>query len=499
MKHDKIFLAVTGLIFAALLVLFLCFPRSTYSEVERRELSEFPEFSIERLKDGSFTADVSRWFSDTEPFRDQFMEAHHSFRRGLALNTGGETITFHDAPGSPAASKAAGPAGMPADSPLDETGDAAEENARIASAGIIVTGEPGNVRALMCFGAGATGTSSFAQALNYVSSEIPGVRVYAMVIPLAIEFYCPEQVKNRTKDQAANIRNIYSQLNGNIRAVDAYSALRQHTSEPIYLRTDHHWAPLGAYYAGAQLARTAGVPYRGLDQYDRGVTRGFVGTMYGYSQDISVKQSPEDFVYYIPKDKGYTTWFTDYIVDRSFHVTGQRPTVKGRFFTPHKDGSGAAYTTMLGSDMRTARVETGMPGNRKVLIIKDSYGNALPGFLFGSFSEVHVIDFRYFPHSLRKYIADNGITDLVYCVNVYNANSSGVSQKLRRMVGGAGYSSSKAETPDHSEKPSDTGSERKKENPHPSEEKHPSESTPVQPEPAPAPSEPSSSADPLPE
>ena len=73
MKH-YIYIAVIALVFLAFAVVFDTFPRSTVSELEKRELATFPEFSWERLADGSFTSDVSTWFSDSEPFRDVFMQ-----------------------------------------------------------------------------------------------------------------------------------------------------------------------------------------------------------------------------------------------------------------------------------------------------------------------------------------------------------------------------------------------------------------------------------------
>lgn len=440
--HDKIFLAIVGAAFAALLVVFLCLPRSAVSELERRELARFPQFSVDRWADGTFTDSVSKWFSDTEPYRDKFMEAHHKFKKHLGINIyGDEAITFHQAEVEPDVPEEAEEEAWADGREFDDyAGNNADANAKIAHAGIVVTGPAGEARALMAFGGADTGTSPFAQALNYVNAELgPDVNVYSMIIPTAIEFYCPDKVRSRTRSQSACLRNIYSQLDPDIHVVDSYTALAQHAGEPIYLRTDHHWAPLGAYYAAGQLARTARVPYRDISEYDQGVTRRFVGTMYSYSRDISVKESPEDFVYYTPKDTSYVTWFTDIITDREYRPVSERGPYKGQFFKHFPDGSGGAYCTMIGTDTRTVRVETGQPGDRKVLIIKDSFGNAVPGFLFGSFAEVHVIDFRYFAHSLKDYVAEHGITDVVYTMNIFNAYSAGVAKKLRQMVPGAGF------------------------------------------------------------
>lgn len=48
--------------------------RPSFSERERRELTEFPEFSMEALQTGEFFRGVEAWFSDTFPGRDFFLE-----------------------------------------------------------------------------------------------------------------------------------------------------------------------------------------------------------------------------------------------------------------------------------------------------------------------------------------------------------------------------------------------------------------------------------------
>ena len=73
MRFSKAYILLFGVLFAAFAVVFNTFPRSSYSELEKRELKRFPLLTPEKLFDGSFTSEVSSWFSDSEPFRDHFM------------------------------------------------------------------------------------------------------------------------------------------------------------------------------------------------------------------------------------------------------------------------------------------------------------------------------------------------------------------------------------------------------------------------------------------
>ena len=78
----------------------------------------------------------------------------------------------------------------------------------------------------------------------------------------------------------------------------------------------------------------------------------------------------------------------------------------------------------MGSDMRVTTVRTGTHNGRRVLILKDSFGNALPGYLFFSFEEVHVVDSRYFLKNMQDYVRDNHITDILFANNIFKAYSS---------------------------------------------------------------------------
>jgi len=203
--------------------------------------------------------------------------------------------------------------------------------------------------------------------------------------------------------------------------------LREHTSLEL-----HELA--GGFYAAQELARTAGVPFKGLDSYDRHVIHNYVGTMYGYSKDIAVKNAPEDFVYHTPRGLDYTTTYVTYKANKNYQIVSETKPYAGPYFKHFKDGSGMAYLTFMGGDQSLVKVSTGTKSNRKLLVIKDSYGNTVPGYMFYSFGEVHVVDFRYFNRNIKQYVAENGITDLVILFNVFNTCTSSSVNKVRRFL-----------------------------------------------------------------
>lgn len=440
MKREHIFLALTGVVFASLAAIFLLLPRSTYSELEKRDLATFPVYTHQKLADGSFTAAISQWFSDSEPYRDRFMALSMMVKDRMRLSRGGDNdVSLHldVAPMEQAA--------LPNEQPAENDPEAANRDiaeiasreadapAKIASRGIVVAGSAPNARAMVVYGGEPSGGKAWAEAVNTYKEKLgSSVQVYAMVIPTPIEYYCPEKVKSHTKKQLPTIRNIYSLLSDSVHAVDAYTVLGRHADEEIYLRTDHHWTPLGAYYAAKKFAETARVPFPGLDGYTRRVNPGFVGSMFGYSKDIAVKNSPEDFVYFVPRDSSYTTNYISYQLDKDFKITGKTGPHKGRYFFNAKGAN--SYSMFMGGDAKITHIATSVANGRRLLIIKDSFGNAIPSFLFSSFEDIHVVDHRYFTLNLADYIRRNNITDVLLVNNIFNAYSTSVPRALRRIL-----------------------------------------------------------------
>lgn len=431
MKRGSFFVVVTALVYLLFTAAFNLLPRSRFSMLEKRELKRFPTFTLDSLSDGSYTAAIASWYSDTEPYRDTLMELSMQFRDLLGVRFGEQNIQFvsqEQDSGVEMAGEEDDPVVAAEDTvttvkafEYDASGGGADDVAKVASSGIILVGSGEDIRALMGFFGTERGGAKYSEVINqYGAAFGNAVKVWCMPIPTSTEFYCPAEAAKFTKKQWPVFNSIFSNLSNGVRAVDIYSVLSQHTDEAIYLRTDHHWAPLGAYYAAQEFARVAGVPFADLSSYEEHVVHRFVGSMYGYSQNAAVKKAPEDFVYHIPTGVEYTTTYVNYILDEDFHVTGESKPFKSKYFFSFKDGSGAAYTTFMGGDIKQTRVETSTHNGRRLLVFKDSFGNAVPGYLFHSFEEIHVADFRYFTKDVVSYVDENHITDILFANNITN-------------------------------------------------------------------------------
>lgn len=292
----------------------------------------------------------------------------------------------------------------------------------------------GVVRAMAPFSMHASVGKEYASVINLYAKSLKEepTRVYSLIAPSQGEFYMPEGISDNLK-QAPVIRKFSDYLDPSVTPIFVCDSLMNHTGEEIYNRTDHHWSPLGAYYAANVVANRLGSRFTPISEYTPDTVRNYVGTMYKLSGDSEILKYPEDFIYYItPGD--YYAEFIDYTVKNQTTV-GESACHIAPIFRKFHDGSSAAYSTYLGGDNHTVNIvnKNGNTG-RRVLIVKDSFGNALAPFLINSFDRIYVVDFRYFPHNLLTYIRKNKITDLIFLNSIELAFAPKTSERLRYLL-----------------------------------------------------------------
>lgn len=315
--------------------------------------------------------------------------------------------------------------GSPQGNPYDDL------DAKVTKRGFIIMGEPPQTRAFISFHGRDEITSAYLKTVEAYREAFPDINLYAGVIPGAAAYYVPKKVAESSKPMKPAFDYLRSHLPETVKYVDIYNQLAAHTNENIFTRTDHHWAPLGAYYAAQVLADAAGVPFKDLSNFDEHVIHGYVGSMTKYTGDAGIKNSPEDFIYYTPKDTEITTYYTTFKVDEETGKITQRGPSKGGFFREYGDGSNGAYCTFMGGDHCLVKVETPVKNGRRLLIVKDSHGNPIPAYLFNSFEEIHVVDYRYNNQNMKDYVAKNKITDLALIFGINTSGSSAAMQNVR--------------------------------------------------------------------
>lgn len=268
--------------------------------------------------------------------------------------------------------------------------------------------------------------ANYATYLNEFKELVgSSVNVFNMVVPTAGAYYLPAGYEDYNASHRDSINSIANKL-VNVINVDGYAALEAHTSEYIYTRTDHHWEPLGAYYAAQAFCDIAQTPVKELSTYTTETIDGFVGTMYAFTDyNERIKNDPDTFTYYIPSTEYTATYYTtDFKVDEQF----------SQFHSIFVDQpASGAYSTFMGGDQKIVKIETANKNGRKLCIFKDSYGNAEVPFYIDSFEEIYVCDIRYFDLYAPDFIKENGITDILFTMCTFSAvgeNAEGIKNNL---------------------------------------------------------------------
>ena len=90
------------------------------------------------------------------------------------------------------------------------------------------------------------------------------------------------------------------------------------------------------------------------------------------------------------------------------------------------------YEVFLGGNYGLLNIQTSSQSGRKLLLLKDSYANAMIGFLTPYFSEIDIVDPRYYSSDLDMQIAVNQYTDLLI---LYNLQSFAKDSSLALVLG----------------------------------------------------------------
>ena len=257
--------------------------------------------------------------------------------------------------------------------------------------------------------------AAYAQAISGYQQQLPGTTVYNMVVPNHSEFGLPERIRNDMgcTSQRENLSDVFANYTegSQVIPVDIYDALDYHKDQYLYFNTDTHWAPLGAYWAYTAFCEAANQTAAPLSDFTVSTVEDFTGYLYTATGESCLAENPDHIDLYEP---GF-----DYTIELSYD--GVSFTELSGMYAPDE---GMGYSMVLWGDNPLVRITNHDDASgRKLLLVKDSYGNAIAPFLAANYSEVHVADFRSFPGKLPAYCQENGITDVLFFNNVMSANT----------------------------------------------------------------------------
>ena len=254
--------------------------------------------------------------------------------------------------------------------------------------------------------------------LNYVNKFVENVDIPVVfsLIPTQACIWAdrlPEGAPNAS--QTDLLSQAQSTVTGSTWA-DVYTPLWEHKDESIFYRTDHHWTSLGAYYGYVGLSSALGYTPVSLSSYTETVrSTEFYGTVFSSSGVRWVK--PDTISTYVPDD-GITV--VSHTYDNNGNPVEEQRSLYDTSYLSVKD----KYSMFLGGNQSLAVVtNTNNPTGPKLLIIRDSYADSLVPFLTAHYSEIHLIDPRYYHLSVSDYVKQNDIDQALVLYSVPNFTS----------------------------------------------------------------------------
>ena len=235
-------------------------------------------------------------------------------------------------------------------------------------------------------------------------TELTDVPVYLGLIPTAAEVYrdqLPAGAENF--DQAAYLEKVRESVPDAV-WVDMEKWMDGASGVSLFYRTDHHWTSAGAWHGYAALMEAMGEPFEPLGTPET-VSEDFYGTLYSSSG---------------------VHWLAPDTIER--YVSGESVTVenfeKGETHGLYVDsflGEKDKYASFLGGNTPLYIIRNPEAASEeKLLVVRDSYSDAMAPFLSQYFAEIHLVDLRYYRTSVAEYARENGMDQIFVCYSVEN-------------------------------------------------------------------------------
>jgi hypothetical protein len=383
-KCEVEYLVVTAILFLTVLVgiLFLIFaPKQDFSEDENRVLESTPKITVQGIEDGSFMKSIENYVGDHFMFRKNF----------VTLNTSVQLLCGKR--------------------------DLGSNYSHTPAEGGVYFGDKNHIYEVLL----PNKTDVFSRNVEAITRFAEEIKIpfYFMPVPSGAQ----EQQENLpfsapSHNQREEFDAIKSKEKGNIKVIDLFDTLNIKTGNDYYYKTDHHWNTYGAYEGYKALVEQMNISPAPKEDFEfKPIKEPFYGTL--YSKAVYDKQEPDTV--YLPYYKKQAV------------VTQQTGKKKweGLFWKEYftkKD----KYSSFLGGNHSVDVVKNeDVKNNKKLLIIKDSYANSMIPFLATDFSEIHIIDLRYYNQNIYEYVKDNKITDAAAVYSIKQLCDVSVANKLR--------------------------------------------------------------------
>lgn len=142
-----------------------------------------------------------------------------------------------------------------------------------------------------------------------------------------------------------------------------------------------------------------------------------LGSSYTKTLDKSLEKNPDSFIVYKP-----------YTKHEFFKYDGKGEHKADVIDMKYKDSLTDKYLTFISTGGSTwSVIRTEVNNGKKLLIIKDSFGNAIAPFMLSHYEEIYIVDARFYNKNVTgkniiEFIEDNKIDEVLFCIYMEDVN-----------------------------------------------------------------------------
>lgn len=362
---SKLISAVFIVFIFAVAVLYVFTPKNSFSETEKRYLAEFPKFSFASLTSGEFTSGFEEYLSDHAPFRNALVSLNSYFEL-IKGNNGSKGVYL-------------GSDGWLIEKPFDR------EN-RFDT----------NVRRITAF-ARSTDIPTAIAAVPEKGS------VYGDKLPKNALAYSDDEY----------FKKLSAQCGGSVKFINISDALKSRKDDrQIFYKTDHHWTCDGAYIGYTEICKALNLTAAEENSFNVQTADNFYGTSYSTSLYTLTKPDTMKIMRSKKTDGAAEVVIEDGKTEKSGNM----------FFDGNLKGSDK-YTVFLDGNHPLVRIKTGNAGG-KLLVIKDSFAHCLVPFLAENYSEIVMIDLRYYKKPVSQLLSTESFNQILFVYGMENLAES---------------------------------------------------------------------------
>ncbi len=423
-------------------VSFIIPVRPTRSNIEKRNLALFPEFSVEALLSGDFFDDITLWFSDTFPGRETWLSVATNMEALYGYSEISIDGALPDTDEVPPVTEAQLQQTQPPQDSQEEaplvTEETQPETTEPEKWGGIDAGDAAEIlqtTTAIQIGDSVFGAQGFSQMIS--DKYIEAVNSFADIVkdkditvvnsipPTAVGILIEEEYLEKLNcvSQLKILDYLHAGMADQIVTVDTVTPLIEHNNEYIYFHTDHHWTALGAYYFYEATMQALELDYVKLEDLELWPQGEFIGSMYiKAKRPHALKIDTCDA--YIPIGD---------IVNTVYNQDGW-----GRdwpLLTDCTERETNAKYMVFGTDFPMTHAENrSIPDAPNVLLIKDSFGNAVVPFMTQTFHNVYAIDYRkYYLAPVKDLIEQYDIDYVIFMPNLTATQATQGPGMIRRV------------------------------------------------------------------